>query len=472
MGFNCENFFIKTYPTKDTIDQSCIICKNNHFSPGELLIFYNFPEFICYLKFCFFYQKEKLITNEEIFIKNQNEIQNKYYDILKIPAIDFSPAKVICKYCLMKHLNMESCLDVFTYVILENYKDLLYDENLKNLNSMDANMLPIVALQSQNNNENNPKEFLSKKIKRKDSDYSEESDILNFKTQNKKDENLLKSNFLGNNYIDEKNNSLNKSLNNNNIIQIPNIYDNQFFDNSHFNNQSKNNNNNNLSNSINEKINNTYSDSKSSCKSMNNNNINNKISEIEKELQDINDINSNEEFENSNNLIEQLIIPKIFETKSKIIFQQNLDSLCSLVTDITFLIYLLNKESKSNFNPINIENYYNMLNNKANQINPLLEKISIIMKDYNNNILSFEKIIQRLEQVFMNNYFPMEQFESAKEIFLKEYEIYKENCLIFSKFKNYIPSLFHEALVNTDNQKKLYDIFNKVSFLSKEKDFN
>ena len=372
----------------------------------------------------------------------------------------------------MKHLNMESCLDVFTYVILENYKDLLYDENLKNLNSMDANMLPIVALQSQNNNENNPKEFLSKKIKRKDSNNSEESDILNFKTQNKKDENLLKSNFLGNIYIDEKNNSLNKSLNNNNIIQIPNIYDNQFFDNSNFNNQSKNNNNNNLPNSINEKINNTYSDSKSSCKSMNNNNINNKISEIEKELQNINDINSNEEFENSNNLIEQLIIPKIFETKSKIIFQQNLDCLCSLVTDITFLIYLLNKESKSNFNPINVENYYNMLNNKANQINPLLEKISIIMKDYNNNILSFEKIIQRLEQVFMNNYFPMEHFECAKEIFLKEYEIYKENSLIFAKFKNYIPSLFYEALVNTDNQKKLYDIFNKVSILSNEKEFN
>ena len=138
--FNCENFFIKTYPTKEEIDQICIICKNNHFSPGELLIFYNFPEFICYLKYCFFYQKDKLVTNEEIFTKNQNKIQAKYYDILRIPAIDFSPAKIICKYCLMKHLNMDSCLDIFSYVILENYKDLLDNDNLKNLNSMDANM--------------------------------------------------------------------------------------------------------------------------------------------------------------------------------------------------------------------------------------------------------------------------------------------------------------------------------------------
>ena len=69
-----------------------------------------------------------------------------------------------------------------------------------------------------------------------------------------------------------------------------------------------------------------------------------------------------------------------------------------------------------------------------------------------------KKINQRLEQVFINNYFPMEQFECAKEI----YEIYKENSIVFSKFKNYILSLFFEALVNTDNQKKLYKIFNKV----------
>ena len=55
--FNCENFFIKTYPTKEEIDQICIICKNNHFSPGKILIFYNFPEFICYLKYCFFIKK-------------------------------------------------------------------------------------------------------------------------------------------------------------------------------------------------------------------------------------------------------------------------------------------------------------------------------------------------------------------------------------------------------------------------------
>ena len=463
VGYNCENYFIKTYPTKDIIEQTCIICKNSHFSPGELLIFYNFPEFICYLKFCFFYQKEKLVTNEEIFIKNQNEIQNKYYDILKIPAIDFSPAKVICKYCLMKHLNMESCLDVFTYVILENYKDVLHDENLKNLNSLNDNLLPIVSLENQNNNfENIKKEFLSKKYKRKDSDKTEESEIFNY--QNKKDENIIKNDIPGNILKEEQNKSSNENLNQN-IIQT---CDEKIFENSNLNKQISQNtiNDDNLQNSIKEKMNNTYSDSKSSC------NINNKISEIEKELQDINEINSNGEFDNSNNLIEQLIIPKIFETKSKIVFQQNLDYLCSLVTDITFLIYLLNKESKSNFNPINVENYYNMLNNKANEINPLLEKISIIMKDYNDNILSFEKIIQRLEQVFINNYFPMEQFECAKEIFLKEYEIYKENSFVFSKFKNFIPSLFYEAVVNTDNQKKLYDIFNKVLFLSNEKKYN
>ena len=40
----------------------------------------------------------------------------------------------------MKYLNIDSCLDTFSYVILENYKDLLDYDNLKNLNSMDANM--------------------------------------------------------------------------------------------------------------------------------------------------------------------------------------------------------------------------------------------------------------------------------------------------------------------------------------------
>ena len=68
----------------------------------------------------------------------------------------------------MKHLNMDSCLDIFSYVILENYKDLLDNDNLKNLNSMDANMLPIVALQTNSIHiENNPLEFISKKNKKR-----------------------------------------------------------------------------------------------------------------------------------------------------------------------------------------------------------------------------------------------------------------------------------------------------------------
>lgn len=68
----------------------------------------------------------------------------------------------------MKHLNMDSCLDIFIYVILDNYKDLLDNDNLKNLNSMDANMLPIVALQTNSIHiENNPLEFISKKNKKR-----------------------------------------------------------------------------------------------------------------------------------------------------------------------------------------------------------------------------------------------------------------------------------------------------------------
>ena len=544
VGFNCENFFIKTYPTKDEIDQTCIICKNNHFSPGELLIFYNFPEFICYLKYCFFFQKEKLVTNEEIFTKNQNEIQTKYYDILKIPAIDFSPAKVICKYCLMKHLNMDSCLDIFTYVILENYKDLLDNENLKNLNSMDANMLPIVALQSNSVNiENNPLEFINKKTRREEKVDNCDDNNISFQKKNIKDEILIKNHFLNKIKKDEKNkkigsknnnkkiemnksnnsnnnnininnnlnnnnnnindikNKTNNNNNNNNIIKIPNVFNKQLYDSSSFNNQinstlNTNINTNltndnsillssysNLFNKMNNEMNKSLNfgkieynlDKNMNVNNISSNNLNLNITEIEKELQDINEINTNEKqaYDNHiNSLIEQLIIPKVFHTQSKIIFQQNLDSLCSLITDLTLIIYLINKESKGNFNPINIEYYYKMLTNKAYEINPLLEKISIIMKDYNDNILSFEKIIQRLEQVFINNYFPMEQFECAKEIFLKEYETYKENSIVFSKFKNYIPSLFYEALVNTDNQKKLYEIFNKVSFLSNVKNEN
>ncbi len=477
-------------------------------------------------------------------MKNQNEIQTQYYDILKIPAIDFSPAKVICKYCLMKHLNMESCLDIFTYVILENYKDLLDNDNLKYLNSMDANMLPIVALQTNSVNiENNPLEYINKKTRREEKVENCEDNDISVKKQIIKDEILMKNHFLNtikkdeknkkigsqnnnNNNINNNNNNTiinnNKSSNNNisnnnnnindinnitnnnnnnnsNIIKIPNVFNKQIYDSSSFNNQMNStlntnintnlmNDNNllsysNLFNKMNNEINKNLNfckidynlDKNKNVNKMTPNNLNINITEIEKELQDINEINTNEKqaYDNHiNSLIEQLIIPKVFHTQSKIIFQQNLDSLCSLITDLTLIIYLINKESKGNFNPINIEYYYKMLTSKAYEINPLLEKISVNMKDYNDNILSFEKIIQRLEQVFINNYFPMEQFECAKEIFLKEYETYKENSIVFSKFKNYIPSLFYEALVNTDNQKKLYEIFNKVSFLSNIKNEN
>ena len=458
----------------------------------------------------------------------------------------------------MKHLNMDSCLDIFSYVILENYKDLLDNDNLKNLNSMDANMLPIVALQTNSIHiENNPLEFINKKTRREEKlEDSEDNDIsikkLNIKEEismknhflnkmkqsdknkkldsknsnnninnndnnnnndndnnnnnnnNKKNE-INNNNIINNNKNTNNNNNINiiKNINNNsnsnnnsNIIKIPNVFNKQVYDSPSFNNEINTNLNTNLMNdndfllssysNLFNKMNNNeinfnfgnFTHNINKNMNLNNitpNNLNIKLTEIEKELQEINEINPNEKqaYDNYiNSLIEQLIIPKVFHTQSKIIFQQNLDSLCSLITDLTLIIYLINKESKGNFNPINIEYYYKMLTNKAYEINPLLEKININMKDYNDNILSFEKIIQRLEQVFINNYFPMEQFECAKEIFLKEYEIYKENSIVFSRFKSYIPSLFYEALVNTDNQKKLYEIFNKVTFLSNIKNEN
>ena len=442
IGENCENFFKQTFQRNIKINEYCIICKKEQFYPHELLIFYNFPEFICYLKYCFLYQKNKYLINKQILEKNQKEINEKYKEILLIPAINFSPPKILCIYCLMKYLNTENCIKVFNYALLNNYEYLLNKINLRNKYSNNTNILPINPFNNiYNDNKNCINEFIGKKIKRNDNNNLKinKNEVLYEKI-------IPDTNF----FIIKKNNKIKKQNFSNNDFYKTNNNNSPILDNEiiHFK-------------QVNTSSNITNSDSKSISEiyPCHQNDIEqdfniSKISEM-KEIETLNKLFNREPFyDKIKPLFELQQIKKIYKTELNLIFQKNINPLYTLITDLTSIFYLLNKEWNNKFNQLDYENVYNQIYIKANQINYFLEKLNLCMKKYQDNIISLEKIILNIEKNLIYNYFPIEKFKYIQNNFKKEYEFFKENYLSFYKYKSIISIIF-KIITNLKSQKKI-----------------
>ncbi len=448
IGENCENFFQETFEKNIKINEYCIICKKEQFYPHELMIYYNFPEFICYLKYCFLYQKKKYLINKQIFETNQKEIDEKYKEILLIPAINFSPPKILCIYCLMKYLNTSNCIKVFNYSFLKNYEHLLNKMNLRNNNSNNINILPINPFKNISHiNKNCINEFIGRKNNRYENNIlkKNKNEVLNEK-------NIPETNF----FIIKKNNKIKKQNSNNNNFCNANSNNSPILNNEIIHFKKINNNCNNITNSDSKSISEIYP-----CHQ---NDIEkdfsiSKTSEIN-EIETLNKIFNKEPIYNTiNPLFEGQQIPKIFQTELNLIFQKNINLLYISITDLTYIFYLLNKERNNKFNQLDYENLYKKFYIKANQINYFLEKINLCMKKYQDNIISFEKIIIKVEKNLIKYYFPIEQFKYIKNNFKKEYEIFKENYLSFYKYQKYIISIIRKVITIFKSQKE----FNKIN---------
>lgn len=187
------------------------------------------------------------------------------------------------------------------------------------------------------------------------------------------------------------------------------------------------------------------------------------LSKIETELYNIpisEDDEENFEFDDINNI--KKYIPKFYNSKEKLIFQENFDILSSLITHITKLIYYINKYTKKNKNQNEIKYYNNKIVEKIPGIINIIDKINLNMKEYNNKIISFEKFFNQIEFVYKNKNYPISDLNSLKKNFYIEYHNFNENFELYLKIKKIIHSLCNKITINVKNHNKLLDIYNKL----------
>ena len=187
------------------------------------------------------------------------------------------------------------------------------------------------------------------------------------------------------------------------------------------------------------------------------------LSKIETELYNIpisEDDEENFEFDDINNI--KKYIPKFYNSKEKLIFQENFDILSSLITHITKLIYYINKYTKKNKNQNEIKYYNNKIVEKIPGIINIIDKINLNMKEYNNKIISLEKFFNQIEFVYKNKNYPISDLNSLKKNFYIEYHNFNENFELYLKIKKIIHSLCNKITINVKNHNKLLDIYNKL----------
>lgn len=112
--------------------QTCFVCNDNFF---DLLFFYNSYDFIQYLKYCF------VGLNNNIIYNKKNFDDNTLYFIQKNEILNLSLNKiffVICKFCIMKYLNLKNgllfILNKFNEKIIFNRKNnIIINNNIDNI---------------------------------------------------------------------------------------------------------------------------------------------------------------------------------------------------------------------------------------------------------------------------------------------------------------------------------------------------
>ena len=189
----------------------------------------------------------------------------------------------------------------------------------------------------------------------------------------------------------------------------------------------------------------------------------NLINDIQQEL---NNIANNSTQEQSNECYKvQYLVPKIFHSEIKINLQEYFDNLCALMTEITKLILKLNNLNYNCFD--NIKFYYVQLSQKTGEILNLVEKITENLKEYKENIISLGLVFEKFEKEFEEKKFNelLKDLNALKKIYQHEYNIYKENIMIYEKINKAIPYLCNQILINTENKKKLSNIEKKINEL-------
>ena len=122
------------------IKENCFNCLMNGFQANELLYFVKRKDLLIYLKYCFYFLKNILFIDKQIYIKNKYDLDKCKADYLN--GWKFFIPKTICKACFLKVINMDH--------LLGNLKKIFSDFDSmvirRNFRKNKSHMSPIIRI--------------------------------------------------------------------------------------------------------------------------------------------------------------------------------------------------------------------------------------------------------------------------------------------------------------------------------------
>jgi hypothetical protein len=153
----CEHYFIHKYPDDKFVYAQCSFCLKNVFNHNELIRFFNFDDFIHYLKYIF-YLSDKVIC----YSVNNFKLNKKNFDSIfsqfkrKEEKWKFESEKIICKLCMFKLINKPNFMTKIKNIFL-------HGENEKSYNINDGDIIIELHPDETIRNENNKSNFVVEK---------------------------------------------------------------------------------------------------------------------------------------------------------------------------------------------------------------------------------------------------------------------------------------------------------------------
>ena len=87
------------------INENCFNCLMNNFHENELLYFAKRKDLLTYLKYCFYFMKKILFTDNQIYTENKYDLDK--CDIHYLSGWKFFIPKTMCRGCFLQMINME-----------------------------------------------------------------------------------------------------------------------------------------------------------------------------------------------------------------------------------------------------------------------------------------------------------------------------------------------------------------------------
>ena len=230
------------------INENCFNCLMSNFKPNELLYFSKRKDLLTYLKYCFYFLKNTLFLDNQIYIENRYELDK--CDTNYLNGWKFFIPKTVCRACFLQIINTEHLFgnlktifsDIDPHAVSKSVHRNRSHFNPQSRNSHSIHRNNINRNNNINENGRNKINIQDKKennkIKIKNSKYSKNNNNISFDDKNglisikkdilgevgtlvnKKEENSKKSKNQKNKIISELDNELNNQNDEQSVTEI------------------------------------------------------------------------------------------------------------------------------------------------------------------------------------------------------------------------------------------------------------